>query len=235
VTAAVLASFFVVGLLGGVHCIGMCGGVVTALTVRYPNERPRRRPDLHFAYHAGRLCMYALAGAAAGGLGSSMLRLEPVFPVQATLYLVAQLMLIALGLYLLGIARYLQAFENAGRRLWRHVQPFAAALLPARTLPRAYALGLLWGLLPCGLVYSILATALVSGSALAGALLMLAFGLGTLPVLLALGAVFPALERLRQAAVVRRAAGGIIIGFGLLGLAHAGQAEKPLLFLVSML
>ena len=232
---AVLASLFLVGLLGGVHCIGMCGGIVTALTVRFPKERPRRRPDLHFAYHAGRLSMYALAGAAAGGLGSSMLRLEPLFPVQATLYLVAQLMLIALGLYLLGIARYLQALENVGRRLWRHVQPVAAALLPARTLPRAYTVGLLWGLVPCGLVYSVLATALVSGSAQAGALAMLAFGLGTLPMLLALGAVFPALERLRRAAIVRRTAGGVIIGFGLLGLAHAGHAHNPIALLVSML
>jgi len=224
VSAVALASLFTVGLLGGVHCIGMCGGIVTALTVRLPHHRPR--PSLQLAYHAGRLSTYAAAGAAAGGMGSALQLLEPAVPVQAALYLLAQLMLVALGLYLLGIGKYLQVFENAGLRLWRRVQPLASKLLPVSTAPRAYAVGLVWGMLPCGLVYSVLATALVSGSAHGGALAMLAFGLGTLPSLLAVGAVLPALERFRRAPAVRRAAGGIVIGFGLLGLAHAGEVAK---------
>ena len=80
--------------------------------------------------------------------------------------------------------------------------------------------------LPCGLVYSVLVTALVSGSAVNGALVMLVFGAGTLPSLLAAGTVFPALQRIRRGEWVRRAAGGIVIAFGLFGLAYAGDIDR---------
>jgi hypothetical protein len=221
---AALTAVFLVGLLGGTHCLGMCGGIVTALTVQMPRDRPRW--SLHLAYHAGRITTYAAAGAFAGGLGAAALLLGGALPVQVVLYVVAQLMLVALGLYLLGVSRYLAGFERAGHALWRWVQPAASALFPIRTAPRGYAVGLLWGLLPCGLVYSVLVTALVAGSAASGALVMLAFGAGTLPSLLAAAAVFPALQRIRRGQLVRRAAGGIIIAFGLFGLAYAGEFER---------
>lgn len=221
---ASLLAMFTVGLLGGAHCVGMCGGIVTALTVRMPNDRPRR--SLQLAYNAGRISTYAAAGALAGGLGSAALLLEGLVPMQVVLFVVAQLMLVALGLYLLGVSRYLALFERAGRALWTRLQPAAATLFPVRTTPRGYLVGLLWGLLPCGLVYSVLVTALVTGSAMSGALTMLAFGLGTLPALLAAGAIMPALQRVRRAPAVRFAAGGIVVAFGLFGLAHAGELER---------
>jgi hypothetical protein len=146
--------------------------------------------------------------------------------VQVALYVAAQLMLVALGLYLLGVPRYLEAFERAGRALWERIQPVGSALFPVRTAARAYAVGLLWGLLPCGLVYSVLATALVSGSPAGGAQVMLAFGAGTLPSLLLAGTVFPALQRTRAARLARRAAGAVVIAFGLFGLAYAGDLER---------
>jgi sulfite exporter TauE/SafE len=223
-SAAALSAIFLVGLLGGTHCVGMCGGIVTALTVRMPGDRTHRR--LHLGYHAGRLTTYALAGALAGGMGSVALQLNGILPVQIVLFVVAQLMLVALGLYLLGVSRYLGVFERAGRVLWRRAQPLAATLFPVRSFSGAYSVGLLWGLLPCGLVYSVLATALVTGGAANGALVMLAFGAGTLPSLLAVGALLPALQRLRRAQLLRQAAGGAIIAFGLLGLAHAGDLER---------
>lgn len=223
-SAAALTAVFLVGLLGGAHCLGMCGGIVTALTVQMPKQRPDW--SLHLAYHAGRITTYTAAGALAGGLGATALRLEGILPVQILLYVVAQLMLVALGLYLLGVPRYLDAFERAGRALWRRLQPAASALFPIRTAPRGYAVGLLWGLLPCGLVYSVLVTALVTGGVANGALAMLAFGAGTLPSLLAAGTVFPALQRIRRTQTVRRAAGGIVIAFGLAGLAYAGDLER---------
>jgi sulfite exporter TauE/SafE len=224
VSVAALSAMFLVGLLGGSHCLGMCGGIVTALTVRMPGDRARG--SLHIAYHTGRLTTYALAGALAGGLGSAALLFEGFLPAQIVLYVVAQLMLVALGLYLLGVPRYLEVFERAGRVLWRRLQPPAASLFPVRSAPRAYAVGLLWGLLPCGLVYSVLVTALVSGGAADGALVMLAFGAGTLPSLLAAGALWPALQGLSRSQTARRAAGGAIIAFGLFGLAHAGELER---------
>ena len=223
-SAAALTAVFLGGLLGGTHCIGMCGGIVSALTVQMPRDRPRW--SLHLAYHAGRITTYAAAGALVGGLGAAALLFGEALPVQMVLYIVAQLMLVALGLYLLGVSRYLEGFERAGHALWRRIQPVASTLFPIRTTPRGYAVGLLWGLLPCGLVYSVLVTALVAGSAAGGALVMLAFGAGTLPSLLAAGAVLPALQRIRRGQAVRRAAGGIIIAFGLFGLAYAGELDR---------
>ncbi|HET7764242.1 MAG TPA: sulfite exporter TauE/SafE family protein [Burkholderiales bacterium] len=223
-SAAALTAVFLVGLLGGGHCLGMCGGIVTALTVRLPRDRPRW--SLHLAYHAGRITTYAAAGALAGGLGSAALLLGAALPIQVVLYVVAQLVLVALGLYLVGVPRYLDVFERAGKVLWQRIQPAASALFPVRTPARGYAVGLLWGLLPCGLVYSVLVTALVSGSAKFGALTMLAFGAGTLPSLLAAGTVFPALARTRGGGAARRIAGGIVIAFGLVGLAYAGDLER---------
>jgi uncharacterized protein len=222
-SAAALFSMFLVGLLGSTHCLGMCGGIVSALTVRLPGDRPRRM--LQLAYHAGRLATYTAAGALAAGLGSAALLLDGLLPVQIVLYVAAQLMLVALGLYLLGISRYLNAFERAGRALWRRIQPATSRLRPAGSSPRALVYGMLWGLLPCGLVYSVLAVALLSGSAASGALIMLAFGLGTLPALLAAGALLPGLQGMFRAPFARRAAGGIIIAFGLFGLTYAGELE----------
>src|SRR4051812_39448411 len=198
---AAAVSLFVVGLLGGVHCLGMCGGLVTALTVRMPGERPR--PFLQLAYHAGRLSTYAAAGALAGALGASAMTLERFMPVQTALYVIAQLMLVALGLYLAGVTRYLAPFERAGHRIWRRLQPLSRGLFPARSAPRAYAVGLVWGLVPCGLVYSALATAMVSGGAREGATMLLAFGAGTSPSLLAMGSLLPLLQRIRRATAVR--------------------------------
>ena len=222
-SAAALFSMFLVGLLGSTHCLGMCGGIVTALTVRLPGDRPRRM--LQLAYHAGRLATYTAGGALAAGLGSAALLLDGLLPVQIVLYVAAQLMLVALGLYLLGISRYLDLFERAGRALWRRIQPATSGFRPAGSSPRAFVCGMLWGLLPCGLVYSVLAIALLSGSAASGALIMLAFGLGTLPALLAAGTLLPGLQGMFRAQIARRAAGGIIIAFGLFGLTYAGELE----------
>ena len=103
-------SLFMVGLLGGVHCLGMCGGVVAATSVRLPNQKPRH--DLRLAYHAGRISTYTLAGALVGGLGASAMALERWLPVQLGLYVLAQLMLVALGLYLAGVTRFLRSEEH---------------------------------------------------------------------------------------------------------------------------
>jgi sulfite exporter TauE/SafE len=108
-------------------------------------------------------------------------------PLRSALYLLANLMLLALGLYLMGVTRALAFSERCGQKLWRHLQPLTRRYLPARTAAQAFPLGLLWGWLPCGLVYSALATALTSGSAVARRWLDAAFGAGTLPNLLLAG------------------------------------------------
>lgn len=211
-----ILSAFLVGLLGGGHCVGMCGGIVGAVTMTLPGQQPRL-PYL-LAYNGGRIASYTLAGVLAGLLGASGFFLQHVLPVQQILYALASLMLVALGLYLAGWWQGVLLLEKAGSLLWRRLQPLSKQLLPLRAPPQAFALGLLWGWLPCGLVYSVLVAALASGSALNGGLLMLAFGLGTLPTLLAMGMAAVRLKTFLQASWVRRGSGLLVLGFGLLGL-----------------
>jgi len=206
-------ALFLVGLLGGTHCVGMCGGIVGALSLGAP-----ARWSMHLAYNFGRIISYALAGAIAGALGAASMGLEGQVPVRLVLYLVANLMLVALGLYLLGVTRALAFTERFGQHLWHVLQPLTRRFLPARSVAQAFPLGLLWGWLPCGLVYSALASALTAASASRGALLMLAFGLGTLPNLLLAGIVLARLNEFVRRPLVRGISGLLVLGFGLYGL-----------------
>ena len=206
-------ALFLVGLLGGTHCVGMCGGIVGALSMGAP-----ARWSMLFAYNAGRILSYATAGAIAGGLGAASLGLEGQVPVRLILYFLANLMLVALGFYLLGVTRALAFTERAGQSLWRCIQPLTKRFLPARSVGQAFPLGLLWGWLPCGLVYSALASALTAGSPQNGALLMLAFGLGTLPNLLLAGILLARVNEFVRRPAVRMLSGLLVLGFGLYGL-----------------
>lgn len=210
-TAALLA-----GLLGGGHCVGMCGGIVGAVTMTLPGSKPKL--PFVLAYNLGRIGSYGVAGGIAGAVGASSFFLDHVLPVEKVLYALASLMLVLLGLYLAGIWRVLTRLEALGGRLWQHLQPYSKRLLPVRTLPQSLMLGVLWGWLPCGLVYSVLVAAVATGSPVQGGLLMLAFGLGTLPTLLAMGMAAVRLKKLLQHLWFRRLSGLLIAGFGLLAL-----------------
>lgn len=213
-------AVFLVGLLGGTHCVAMCGGIVGALSVQMPGQSARQWP-IHLAYNLGRITTYTALGVFAGAIGSAGMLFGDVLPVQLALYVAANLMLILLGLYLTGITQLLAPIERAGGVLWRRVQPLTARFLPARSVGRALPLGLLWGFLPCGLVYSVLTTALVTGSAARGGALMLAFGLGTLPNLMLAGMLFKRFRDLTRDSRVRIVAGLLVLGFGVFGLFHA--------------
>lgn len=217
-------TLFLIGLLGGTHCLAMCGGIVSALSMSAPAAT--RRWPLQLAYNLGRISGYAVAGALMGGLGSLSLLLNDVLPVQLMLYLAANLMLVALGLYLTGLTRVLALPERLGQKLWRRIQPLTRRFLPAATLAQAYPLGLLWGFLPCGMVYGALATALMAGSAWRGSLLMLAFGLGTLPNLLLAGWLLGRFQGFTRARSVRLISGLLVLGFGVYGLLHAGSLGR---------
>ena len=211
-----LASAFLVGLLGGGHCAGMCGGIVGAVSLSLPGSRPRI--GFLLAYNFGRIASYGAAGLLAGAIGASSFFLDHVLPVERVLYALASVMLILLGLYLAGIWRGVVVLETVGGKLWRQVQPWSKRFLPVRTLPQALALGSIWGWLPCGLVYSVVVAALATGSPWHGGALMLAFGLGTLPALLAMGMAAVRMRAVLQHVWVRRLSGLVVIGFGLLGL-----------------
>lgn len=213
---ASILSVFLVGLLGGTHCVGMCGGIVGALSMQLPGEKAPWR--FLFGYNAGRVASYALGGLIAGAVGSSTLLLSGVLPVQLVLYGISSLLLVAVGLYLAGIWQGVVHIERAGSGLWRLLQPYTKRLLPVRTIAQAFSLGLLWGWLPCGLVYSVLVVALASGNAVKGMLLMLAFGAGTLPNLLAMGLFARQIKGFMQNKAIRAIAGLVVAGFGVLGL-----------------
>jgi len=211
-----LISALLVGLLGGTHCVGMCGGIVGALSLQMPANVPQWR--FHLAYNLGRLASYGAAGLLVGAAGASSLMLSGMLPVKLVLYLLANLLLIALGLYLAGLSHAVVQIERLGGVIWQHLQPYSKKLLPVKTVPQAFGLGALWGWVPCGLVYSVLVAAMASGSAASGALIMLAFGLGTLPNLLAMGYFARQLKGFMQHRGVRLSAGLLVAGFGVLGL-----------------
>ncbi|MEI2771882.1 MAG: sulfite exporter TauE/SafE family protein [Candidatus Competibacter sp.] len=215
---------FLIGLTGGVHCVGMCGGIVGALTLGLPlvRERPllARLPFL-LAYNTGRIASYVAAGALAGGVGAWAANLVSVHRAQLGLQVVAGLFMILLGLYLAGWWPILEHLERAGGVLWRRIEPLGRRLLPVRTLPQALGIGLVWGWLPCGLVYSALVWAIGAGGAGKGALLLLGFGLGTLPALLAMGTAAAVLAGWVRRPIVRQTAGALVVLFGIyeIGLA----------------
>ncbi len=215
-----LFAVFAVGFLGGVHCLGMCGSIVGIFSAQIPKEKAR--PAFHLAYNGGRLASYAAAGALVGAIGQAGLLLRDVVPIQHLLFALSSLMLIMLGLYLAGVWSIVRRIEKAGGVLWKRIQPLTQSLLPVNSPRRAMLLGLLLGWLPCGLVYSVLVTALASGSAAKGAMIMLAFGVGTLPNLLAIGMFWESLKKWAQARGVRVVAGMLVAGFGVYGLFKVG-------------
>ncbi len=216
-----LLTALVVGLLGGVHCVGMCGGVVSMLTMGLaPEHRGRLGAVLpmQLGYNLGRVLGYTLMGALLGALGGALVQSAALHWVQRALYLLAALVMIALGLYLGGWWRGLTAVERAGGLLWRRIEPLGRRLLPIRGWWQAVSVGLVWAWLPCGLVYSMLILALGTGSAAQGGLVMLAFGIGTLPNLLGIGLLAGAAARYLELRSLRMAAGLLVIGFGCVAL-----------------
>ena len=206
-----LGSALVLGLLGGGHCLGMCGGLMGALTLAIPPEQRGRRLRLLMAYNLGRILSYACAGLLLGLAGWALAS----SPAAMALRVMAALLLIAMGLYLAGWWSGLTRIEALGRGLWRHIQPAASRLMPVSSVPRALLLGALWGWLPCGLVYSTLLWAASQGNAGYSAALMLAFGLGTWPILLATGLAAERVNAVLKRRSVRMAGGVLVMLFGI--------------------
>ena len=205
---------FTIGLMGGVHCVGMCGGIVGALSFGMQQRSSASLIQLLLAYNTGRLLSYALAGALMGGIGWMAANWLDIHRLQIYLQLFAALFMILLGLYLAGWWTVLVRLEKLGGLIWKHIEPVGKKFLPVTNTSQALALGLLWGWLPCGLVYSVLVWSVSAGSFQQGALLMLFFGLGTLPNLLAMGLFANQLRAWTSNIRVRQAAGSLVMVFG---------------------
>ena len=211
-------SAFLVGLLGGVHCVGMCGGIVTALSLGLPGQAGQttgHNLPLLLAYNTGRIASYTLIGGLFGGIGALAIHSSGLRSVQLGLLVIAALFMIALGLYLGGWWRGLTRIEQLGGWVWKRLEPYGRHLIPVRTPGRALLLGAIWGWLPCGLVYSVVVWSISTGDPIKGALLLLSFGLGTLPNLLAMGLFAGWITAQVRKPWVRQAAGLLVAGFGL--------------------
>ncbi|HSG90679.1 MAG TPA: sulfite exporter TauE/SafE family protein [Pseudomonadales bacterium] len=218
-----LLAAFMIGLLGSGHCFAMCGGIAGALAMRAAGHGGATLGGAALAmplYSVGRIGAYALLGATAGAIGSLATELIPA--ALAVLRTLAGVLLVLMGIYLAGLWNGLRGLERLGGRLFARLRPLAAgASGPLEPL----ALGAVWGLLPCGLVYGALAWTLAHASIVQGGLLMTAFGLGTLPAVLVAGLAGLPLGRALGHPLVRRGAGALLVVFGLWTLAFSGAAQ----------
>ena len=208
-------SALLVGFVGSTHCLGMCGGIAGTLAAS-ADSSPTRSIDRFLrllTFNLGRVTSYTLAGALAGGIGFLGSGFLSPHLAHGLAVFVSVVFLVALGFYLAGWASFLPVLERIGARLWLRLEPIGRRWIPITTLKRAFGVGLVWGWLPCGLVYSVLAWSLLIGNATQGALLMLGFGLGTLPTVLCMGLTGQTLERLRRNPAFRQAAGVSLILF----------------------
>jgi sulfite exporter TauE/SafE len=208
-----LLTAWLTGFLGSAHCIGMCGGIVSILTMSLPVQIRqsfwRTLPYL-LSYHTGRLISYITAGIIVSSFGAQF---KPLFAFQIHLW-ISGIFIIALGLYLGGWWQILTWLERMGSHWWRRLAPLGQRFLPITGLMPALGLGIVWGWLPCGLVYTALALALASGTVEQGGLIMLAFGLGTLPTLFLMGTAASWLTQLTRQRWFRQLIGGLLILFG---------------------
>ncbi len=221
---ATLGAAFLAGLAGGAHCAAMCGGLVGIASGARARELSRQAWwQRALAYNAGRISSYVAAGALTGALGAAGLSLRGTPHVQQILLALMSGALIFLGAYIGGFAPLVRTIESAGAVLWRRIEPHSRRFLPADSAPRAFGLGMVWGWLPCGMVYAVLVAALATTDPLHGATLMLAFGLGTLPNLLAIGASFGYLQKLARTRTARMVFATLIVVIGVFGVVRAIQ------------
>lgn len=212
---------FLIGLFGTLHCVGMCGSIIGVLTLSLPEETRQHPPRLMsylLLYSAGRLLSYTLAGALAGGFGSGLLYSISPQSGHQVLLLIATSLMVAVGFYLAGWFPKLAYMERLGTPVWQRLEPLGRRLLPVKSPLQALLYGMIWGWLPCGLVYSALFIALAHGSYLTGGVFMFLFGLGTLPAVIGTGIFADQLLRWARNPQIRMYAGIMLILLALSGL-----------------
>ena len=202
----ILAAAFITGFLGSVHCFGMCGGISGLFAINASVASLRTQIPKAIAYNIGRILSYAFLGVTVAVLGKSAVASIP--DLMAPIRLTSGALIIFVGLQLAFGWRILAPLENAGARLWKRIAPAAKGLVPVETTTQALGLGLIWGWLPCGLVYSVLLLAATTAEATSGGMVMIAFGLGTMPAMVATGV---SASKLAQFMSGKRMGAGILI------------------------
>ena len=205
---------FVMGLFSSMHCIGMCGSIIGTLTLSLSpeirNNKKRLLPFV-FNYNFGRITSYAIAGALVGAIEALLTMHLGEIHGHRFLQLLSAVIMASAGLYIAGWFPRFAYIEKTGMLLWKKIEPYGRKLIPVKNLKQAYLFGMIWGWLPCGLVYSALALAATAGDASKSSLTMLAFGLGTLPAVIGVGVMTQLLTRLSRIKRFKEAVGLLMI------------------------
>ncbi len=209
---------FIMGLFSSLHCIGMCGSIIGTLTLSLRKEiRENKTQLIPFVlnYNLGRISSYTIGGALAGVLEYVLSLPLGEDHGHRLLQLLSAIVMASAGCYIAGWFPRFAYIEKLGKLFWQMIEPLGRKLLPVSTLRHAFSFGLIWGWLPCGLVYSALALAATTGDILRASFTMLAFGLGTLPAVMGLGIMTNVLTRLSQMDGFRRYTGIFLIALAI--------------------
>lgn len=218
---SVVMAAFMMGLLGGAHCVGMCGGIVCALC--YSCDKSAQNSWKPFCYQLfysfGRIATYTCLGAITGVVG---MMLAKSIGANGGYFMraFAAVIITFVGFYLAGWWKLISSFEIVGKKVWRYVSVITRRFIPVTSFSRAFMLGGLWGLLPCGLVYSALLYSFSAGVWWQGACVMFFFGLGTLPALLLVGSAMQSYQYFLSSWWVRQLSGLTLIVFGVASLVN---------------
>jgi sulfite exporter TauE/SafE len=211
-TAALLA-----GLLGSAHCLGMCAGISGLFAVNSSVTTMRGQIPMAITYNAGRVVSYAILGIVVGTFGSVIVKASP--GMAGTIRMLSGVVIILVGLKVAFDLRLLNPLERMGGTLWSRIAPAAQRLVPVTSIPRAFGLGLVWGWLPCGLVYSVLLIAATTARPVDGAAVMFVFGIGTMPAMVLTGLGAAQLAQLMRRRSTRVGLGLLIVVLGALTIA----------------
>jgi len=210
---------FTMGLFSSMHCIGMCGSIIGTLTLSLSPEIRSKKTLLFpfvFNYNIGRITSYTMAGALAGIIESLITMPMGEINGHRLLQLLSAAIMTGAGLYIAGWFPRFAYIEKIGLRFWKKIEPFGRKLIPVKSRTQAYLFGIVWGWLPCGLVYAALALAATAGDVSKSALTMLSFGLGTLPAVMGVGIMTGILTRLSRMQHFKQAIGLFMIALALL-------------------
>lgn len=217
----VFITSLLIGFAGGVHCLGMCGAVVGILSNNLPENirnNPKKMAIYQLTYNIGRIFSYATMGLIFASFSTLLATQVGISKLEMIMRIFASVMMILIGFFIAGFGnKIINNIEKIGQGLWVKLQPLSQKFIPVKNLKGAFSFGFLWGGIPCGLVYSALALTL-SATPVDGFLIMLFFGIGTLPALLAMAGFGFGLTRILRKTIVQKSFGVMVILLGIWSL-----------------
>jgi len=214
-SSSLVSMSFITGLLGTGHCIGMCGGLVSALSLSGVGQRGGW--PFHLLYNTGRITTYTVIGAIVGWLGSALAYSDQFRLITRSLLLGSDIFIIMVGLGTAGLFSWINAAKLGFSGPTRFITTMVNSLRRFPPALSALPLGLIFGFIPCGYLYAVAISAAQSASVSTGAMMLLAFGIGTAPSLVLFGGAAHWLSRQARAWMMRFA-GLVVAGMGAINL-----------------